>query len=45
VDALFYVVDNGTKWRSLPVDFPPWSTVHNYLTNWENAGALSVRLS
>jgi transposase len=38
VDALFYLVDNGCKWRSLPVDFPPWSTVHNYLANWEKAG-------
>jgi transposase len=30
VDAIFYVVDNGIKWRALPVDFPPWSTVYNY---------------
>ncbi len=22
LDAVFYVVDNGIKWRSLPVDFP-----------------------
>jgi transposase len=28
VDAIFYVVDNGIKWRALPVDFPPWSTVY-----------------
>ena len=38
VDAIFYLVDNGTKWRSLPVDFPPWSTVYNYLAGWERAG-------
>lgn len=38
IDAIFYLVDNGNKWRALPADFPPWSTVHNYLTNWENAG-------
>ena len=38
VDAIFYVVDNGNKWRSLPVDFPPWSTVYNYLAGWEKAG-------
>ncbi|WP_407691342.1 transposase [Saccharopolyspora mangrovi] len=30
VDAIFYVVDNGTKWRALPADFPPWSTVYNH---------------
>jgi transposase len=38
VDAIFYLVDNGNKWRSLPVDFPPWSTVYNYLAGWEKAG-------
>jgi transposase len=38
VDAIFYLVDNGTKWRSLPADFPPWSTVYNYFAAWEAAG-------
>ena len=38
VDAIFYLVDNGIKWRSLPADFPPWSTVYNYFTSWEAAG-------
>jgi transposase len=38
VDAIFYLVDNGIKWRALPVDFPPWSTVYNYFATWEAAG-------
>ncbi|HEX8932965.1 MAG TPA: IS5 family transposase [Pseudonocardiaceae bacterium] len=38
VDAIFYVVDNGIKWRALPTDFPPWSTVYNYFAGWEAAG-------
>lgn len=38
VDAIFYVVDNGIKWRALPGDFPPWSTVYNYFAAWEAAG-------
>jgi transposase len=38
VDAIFYLVDNGTKWRSLPADFPPWSTVYKYFAAWEAAG-------
>lgn len=38
VDAIFYVVDNGIKWRALPCDFPPWSTVYNYFAAWEAAG-------
>lgn len=38
VDAIFYVADNGVKWRALPADFPPWSTVYNYFVAWEAAG-------
>lgn len=38
VDAIFYTVDNGNKWRALPVDFPPWSTVYNYFATWEALG-------
>jgi transposase len=38
VDAIFYVVDNGIKWRALPSDFPSWSTVYNYFAAWEAAG-------
>lgn len=38
VDAIFYLVDNGCKWRALPGDFPPWSTVYNYLAAWETHG-------
>ena len=25
-----YLVDNGCKWRSLPHDFPPYTTVSNF---------------
>jgi transposase len=38
VDAIFYVVDNGIKWRALPADYPPWSTVYNYFAAREAAG-------
>src|SRR5256885_17171945 len=34
----FSVVDDGIKWRALPADFPPWSTVYNYFAAWEAAG-------
>lgn len=44
VDAIFYVVDNGIKWRALPSDFPPWSTVFNYFAAWEAAGVTSQLL-
>ena len=30
VDAILYLVDNGCKWRNLPHDFPPHTTVSNF---------------
>ena len=29
-DAVLYLVDSGCKWRQLPHDFPPHSTVHSF---------------
>jgi len=43
VDAVLYLVDNGCKWRNLPHDFPPYTTVANFYYAaiksgpWENA--------
>lgn len=30
MDATLYFVDNGCKWRNLPHDFPPYTTVTNF---------------
>jgi putative transposase len=30
INAVLYMVDNGCKWRALPHDFPPYSTVHSF---------------
>lgn len=30
VDAVLYLVENGCKWRNLPHDFPPYTTVSNF---------------
>jgi transposase len=38
VDAIFYLVDNGIKWRALPSDLPPWSTVYKFFAGWEADG-------
>ncbi|WP_323746800.1 IS5 family transposase [Catenulispora pinisilvae] len=38
IDAIFYVADNGCKWRALPIDFPPRSTVHGVFTKWRKQG-------
>jgi len=34
VDAIFYVLKTGCQWANLPGDFPPYSTVFDYYTQW-----------
>ena len=29
-DAVLYLVDSGCKWRQLPHDFPPYTTVYSF---------------
>ena len=29
-NEVLYLVDTGCKWRQLPHDFPPYSTVHSF---------------
>lgn len=36
INALFYLVDNGIKWRAMPADFPPWRTVYGYFIRWSD---------
>jgi transposase len=36
IDAIFYLVDNGIKWRAMPTDFPPWRTVYGFLSRWHD---------
>lgn len=38
LNAIFYVLVNGCKWRALPSDFPRWQTVYTYLRNWRKDG-------
>jgi len=38
IDAMFYVNDNGCKWRNLPRDFPKWKTVHAMFARWKKDG-------
>ncbi|MER5360704.1 transposase [Streptomyces sp. NPDC002785] len=40
LDAVRYVVDNGIKWRSLPVDFPPWTRVYAFFRRWRETGLI-----
>lgn len=40
LDAVFYVVDNGVKWRALPVDFPVWDRVYAFWRRWRERGLI-----
>lgn len=35
-DAMLYIVKTGCQWRQLPVDFPPWKTVHEQFRCWRD---------
>jgi len=32
--AVLYFLETGVAWRSMPQEFPPWRTVHEYFTQW-----------
>ena len=41
LNAILYVLTTGCQWRQLPKDFPPKSTVHDYLIDWQCEGVLT----
>lgn len=38
LDAVFYVTDNGIKWRSMPCDFAAWGRVYAFFRRWRRHG-------
>jgi putative transposase len=38
VNAVFYLVDNGCKWRALPHEYPPHDTVWSFFRRARNSG-------
>lgn len=38
IDAVRYLVDNGIKWRAMPIDFPTWERVYAFYRRWRNKG-------
>ena len=42
VDAIFYILRTGCRWRYLPKDFPPKSTVWRYFNQWRHNGTLET---
>tara|TARA_B100002003_G_scaffold213370_1_gene211003 strand:- start:160 stop:915 length:756 start_codon:yes stop_codon:yes gene_type:complete len=39
LNAIFYINKTGCQWRYLPLNYPPWKSVHKYLTDLNNKGA------
>jgi putative transposase len=42
LNAIRYRTRTGVSWRSLPHDFPPWSTVFNWYQKWTADGVLEA---
>jgi len=40
VNAAMYLLGTGCRWRALPEDLPPRSTVHDYVDRWSHDGTL-----
>ncbi|MFC1407905.1 transposase [Streptacidiphilus sp. N1-12] len=38
VGAVRCTVDNGGKWRALPVDYPYWRAVYDFFRRWSRHG-------
>lgn len=38
LDAILYINVNGGKWRDLPHDFPPYTSVSHHDTRWMRNG-------
>ncbi|WP_177240120.1 transposase [Streptomyces monashensis] len=38
LDAIRHLVDNGTKWRAIPIDFPPRDRVHAFFRRRRDHG-------
>ncbi len=41
LDAIRYLVDNGIKWRAMPVDFPAWDRVYAFFRRWRDNRLIS----
>jgi putative transposase len=38
LNAVFYLLKSGCRWRMLPREFPPWKTVFHYFRAWRLDG-------
>ena len=38
LNAIFYILRTGCRWRDLPHDYPPWKTVYAQFLRWRKKG-------
>lgn len=38
LNAIFYLLANGIKWRAMPHDLPKWQSIYTYFRDWEADG-------
>jgi len=41
VNAILYIVENGSKWRSLPKSYGNWHSIYVRMNRWSKNGILS----
>jgi transposase len=41
VNGIMYILSTGCQWRAIPKDFPPRSTIYDYLDRWQWDGTLT----
>src|SRR5512139_2804243 len=44
VQGIFWILDNGAKWKDLPREFGSKSTVHRWFKTWVKAGVFETIL-
>lgn len=42
LNAVFYVIENGCKWRALPKEFGNWHTIYTRFSRWCKNGTLDI---
>ena len=43
IEGIFWVLDNGAKWKDLPNEYGSKSTVHRWFRNWVEAGVFKTK--
>jgi transposase len=40
LNAALYVLENGSKWRSMPKEYGNWHTIYTRISRWAKSGVL-----